>query len=54
MSDFVSTTPGSSNEFSRISIWPLVKAHADCSVDVLNALWLRLAFGESCPLLRVN
>jgi len=30
--DFVSIRPGYSNEFSWISIWPLVKPHADCSV----------------------
>ena len=50
-SDFVSITPGSSNEFSWISEWPLVKPHADCSVDILKALWPRPAFGESCRLL---
>ena len=43
-SDFVSMPPGSSNEFSRISEWPLVKPNADRSVDIIEALWLRLAF----------
>ena len=28
----MSITPGYSDEFSWISIWPLVKPHADCSV----------------------
>jgi len=43
-----------SNEFSWMSIWPLVKPHTDYSVDILEALWLRPTFGESCRLLSVN
>ena len=54
MSDFVSTTPGFSNKFSRILIWPLLKPHANCSVDIIIALWLRPAIDESRRLLRVN
>jgi len=47
-------TPGSAKELSWISIWPLVKSHADYSADIFKALWLRPAFGESCRLLRVS
>ena len=53
-SDSVLITPGSSNEFPWISIWPLVKPHADCCVDILNARWLRPVFAESYRRLRVN
>jgi len=32
----------------------LVKSHTDYCVDILNARWLRFAFGELYGLLRVN
>jgi len=52
-SDPVLITPGSSNEFPWISIWRLVKPHADYCVDIQNARWLRPVFTESYRLLRV-
>ena len=51
---FLLITPGSSNEFPWISVWSLVKPHADYCVNMLDARWLRPAFAESCRLLRVN
>ena len=53
-SDFVVITPESSNKFPWISIWRLVKPHANCCVDILNTRWLRLAFVELYWLWRVN
>jgi len=53
-SDSVLITPGSSNELPWMSMWPFVKPHVDCCVDILNARWLRPAFAESYRLLRVN
>ena len=47
-------TPGSSNKFPRISIWRLVKPHANYCVDILTATWLRPAFAESYRLRRVT
>ena len=47
-------TPKSSNEFPWISIWRLVKPHANYCVDIVKALWLRPAFAESYRLLRVT
>jgi len=44
----------SSNEFPWISIWRLVKPHANYCVDILKARWLRPAFAESYRLLRVT
>ena len=32
---------------SFISIWPLVKPHADYCVDILKSHWLRPVFAES-------
>jgi len=46
-STFVVITPGSSNEFPWISVWRLVKSHANYCVDILTARWLRPAFAES-------
>jgi len=46
-------TPESSNEFPWISIWRLVKRHANYCVDILKARRLRPAFAESYRLLRV-
>jgi len=42
-----------SNEFAWISIWRLVKLHANYCVDMLKAHWLLPAFAESYRLLRV-
>jgi len=53
-SDFVVITPESSNKFPWISIWRVVKPHANYCVDILNTRWLRLAFAELYGLLRVN
>jgi len=42
--------------FQRVSmnpIWPLVKPHANCCVNILKARWLRPALSESYRLLRV-
>jgi len=49
-------TPESSNEFPYewISIWWLVKPHANYCVDILTARWLRPAFAESYRLRRVT
>jgi len=47
-------TPESPNEFPWISIWRLVKPHANYCVDILKARWLRPAFTESYRLLRVT
>jgi len=47
-------TPGSSNEFPWISIWRLVKPHANYCVDILTARWLRPAFPESHRVRRVT
>jgi len=48
-------TPGSSNEFPYewITIWRLVKLHANYCVDILTARWLRPAFAELYRLRRV-
>ena len=46
-------TPESSNEFPWLSIWRLVKPHANDCVDILKARWLRPAFAELHRLLRV-
>jgi len=50
-SDSVLITPGSSNEFPWIPIWPLVQPHADCCVDIGYSMhvtrWLRPVFAES-------
>jgi len=46
--------PESSNEFPGISIWRLVKPHANYCVDILKARWLRPALNESYQLLRVT
>ena len=49
-------TPGSSNEFTWISIWQLAKSHANyCIVSIiLKARWLRPAFIESYRLLHAT
>ena len=47
-------TPESSNELKWISIWRLVKPHANYCVDILIARWLRPAFAELYRLLRVT
>ena len=47
-------TPESSHEFPWISIWRLVKPHANDCVGIVNARWLRPAFAESYRLLRVT
>ena len=47
-------TPGSSNEFPWISIWRLVRPHANYCVDILTAPWLRPPFAESYRLRRVT
>ena len=49
-------TPESSNEFPYkwISVWRLVKPHANYCVDILTARWLRPAFAESYRLQRVT
>ena len=49
-------TTESSNEFPYewISIWRLVKPHANYCVDILTARWLRPAFAESYRLRRVT
>jgi len=44
----------SSNIFPWISIWRLVQPHADYSVAIRKARWLRPAFAELYGLLRVN
>ena len=44
----------SSNEFPWISIWRLVKPHANYRVDIPKARWLGLAFAESYRLLHVT
>jgi len=46
-------TPKSSNELPQISIWRLVKPHANYCVDILKARWLGPAFAESYRFLRV-
>jgi len=53
-STLVVITPESANEFLLISIWRLVKPHANYCVDILKARWLRPTFAESSRLLRVN
>ena len=55
-STFVVMRPESSNEFPYewISIWRLVKPHANYCVDILTARWLRPAFAESYRLRRVT
>jgi len=53
-SDFVVITPESSNKFPWISIWRLVKPHADYCVNIRKSCWLRLAFADLYRLLRVN
>ena len=40
-------TPGSFNEFPWISVWWLVKPHANYCVNIFTARWLRPAFAES-------
>ena len=49
-------TPESSNEFPYewISIWRLVKPHANYCVDILTARWLHPAFAESYRMRRVT
>ena len=49
-------TPESSNEFPYewISIWRLVKQHANYCVDILTARWLRPAFAKLYRLRRVT
>jgi len=49
-------TPEFSNEFPYewISIWRLVKPHANYCVDILTSRWLRPAFAESYRLRRVT
>ena len=53
-STFVVIMPESSNELPWISMWRLVKPHANYCVDILKARWLRPAFAELYRLLRVT
>jgi len=39
-------------KWKTLGVAPLVKTHADYSVDILKAIWRRPAFGGSCRLLR--
>ena len=47
-------TPGSSNEFPWISVWRLVKLHANHCVHISKTRWLRPAFAESYRLVHVT